>query len=194
MVYNTPMKPYRIVLGSASPRRKELLSRIVPTFEVRPSSVDERCLLTSPTQYVMYTAAKKALGTDVQDGEILLTADTIVTIDGAFLGKPADDRDAVSMLKRLNHRVNTVYTGVCLRTTDSIELFYEASDVRIDMTEAEIEAYVAAGYAADKAGAYGIQDPTLRATLLRGSLDNVIGLPVEAVAARLVAFTRRNKE
>lgn len=186
MVYNRSMS--KIVLGSASPRRKQLLGRVVSDFEVRRSSADERCLLTSPAQYVMYTAAKKARGVRLAEGEWLVTADTIVCHKGAFLGKPTSDEDAKRMLTSLNHSVNTVYTGVCLTDGTRYDLFFEASEVRIDMTDAAIDAYVSAGYARDKAGAYGIQDPTLTATTLSGSLDNVVGLPVEALRRHLAAF------
>ena len=182
------MKAWSVILGSASPRRKEILGEIIPRFEVRVSDANERCLLTAPAQYVLYTAAKKSLAIPLNAGELLLTADTIVCLGTHFLGKPRDDADARRMLLDLNHRVNTVYTGVCLRTLDKIDLFYEASDVRIDMTDAEIDAYVATGSPLDKAGAYGIQDPNLNATLLAGSIENVIGLPKAMVAKHLAAF------
>ncbi len=179
------MEKYSIVLGSASPRRKEILGQIVPRFEVRLAQVDEQCRLTNPAQYVMYTAGKKAAAIGIATGELLICADTIVCFDRAFLGKPIDDRDAKRMLMAQNGKINTVYTGVCLRTTDRVDFFCEASEVRIDMSEAEIDEYIACGLARDKAGAYGIQDAKMRATLLSGSLSNVIGLPKEALAERL---------
>lgn len=175
-------------MGSASPRRKEILGELVPRFEVRVSAADERCDLTSPAQYVMFTAVKKSLAIPLSRTELLLTADTIVCLGSRFLGKPSDAEDAKRMLEALNHRVNTVYTGVCLRTEDRIDLFYEASDVKLDMTAAEIDAYVATGSPLDKAGAYGIQDPLLTATLLSGSVENVIGLPKDAVRRHLATF------
>ena len=182
------MKSLRVILGSASPRRKEILGELVPHFEVRVSDVDERCLLPVPTQYVMYTAAKKSLAIPIKEDELLVTADTIVCLGNRYLGKPTDQEDAKRMLLDLNHRVNTVYTGVCLRTANRVDLFYEASDVRIDMTEQQIGDYVATGSPMDKAGAYGIQDPLLTATLLKGSIENVIGLPKDALKKHLAAF------
>ena len=182
------MSNYRVVLGSASPRRKELLGQLTPHFSIRVAEVDEHCLLSSPTQYVMYTAGKKALAVSIADDELIVSADTIVCFEGKFLGKPADDADAKRMLMMQNGKVNTVYTGVCLRTVRSLEFFVEASDVRIDMTEPQIDHYIAGGYARDKAGAYGIQDPDMHAVLLSGSLSNVIGLPTEALEAHLARY------
>ena len=182
------MNNYRVVLGSASPRRKELLGQLVPLFSIRIAEVDEHCLLTSPTQYVMYTAGKKAMAVSIDEDELLVSADTIVYFEGKFLGKPVDDVDAKRMLVMQNGKVNTVYTGVCLRTAHSIEFFVEDSAVRIDMTEPQRDHYIAGGYARDKAGAYGIQDPDMHAVLLSGSLSNVIGLPTEALAEHLARY------
>lgn len=188
MYYNIVMNTYRVVLGSASPRRKELLREIVADYEVRTADVDERCLLPSPAQYVMYTAGKKSTAIAIASDELLITADTTVCFGREFLGKPHTDEEATAMLHALNGRVNVVYTGVCLRTLSSLCFFAEASEVRISMTESEIARYVAEGSAMDKAGAYGIQDENMRAELLSGTLSNVIGLPVEALAKRLARY------
>lgn len=188
VVYNSGMEKYKVVLGSASPRRKALLKDIVRHFEVRVSDAAENCLLWAPAQYAMYVAGKKAEAVAIAADELLVTADTTVYFKGEFLGKPQDDADARDMLRRLNHGVNTVYTGVCIRTSTGMEFFVESSDVRIDMTEQEIDTYVSMGLAQGKAGAYGIQDEALSATLLSGSLSNVIGLPQEALRQHLAAY------
>lgn len=176
------MKP---ILGSASPRRKELLARLVGSFDIRVSDANEACSLAVPSMRAMYTAGQKALAIEVGDDELLICADTIVWCDGRFLGKPKDEQDADEMLRFLNNKINVVYTGVCLRTKNSLDFFCAASGVKIAMTQEEIDRYVASGCPMDKAGAYGIQDPLLNATLVYGSLSNVIGLPLEALQDHL---------
>ena len=178
----------KVILGSASPRRRELLAEITPSFDIRVSHADEHCTLPDPVQRVMFTAGRKAQALSVGADELIVCADTIVTCQGRVLGKPADSAEATQMLTLLNHNVNSVYTGVCLRTTHSWDFFCARSDVRIDMTPQALAAYVATGSPLDKAGAYGIQDELLSATLLSGSLSNVIGLPVESLREHLAPF------
>ncbi|MBO4534946.1 MAG: Maf family protein [Clostridia bacterium] len=165
-------------MASGSPRRRQLLKEVVPSFEVVKVDADETCLLDSPAQRVMYTAGIKAEGYPLSEGEVLVTADTTVYCQGQFLGKPQDADEATRMLDLLNHCVHSVWTGVCIRTTQWVDYFASESKVRIDMTAQEIAAYVATGSPLDKAGAYGIQDDLCKATLIEGELANVIGLPI----------------
>ncbi len=187
MLYNYRMD-YTIVLGSASPRRKELLAQLVGNFTVCVADVDEACILPSPAQHVMYTAYRKSHAIPLTDRQLLITADTLVCLDNLFLGKPTDEQQAVNMLNALNHRLHHVYTGVCLRTANSVDYFAVCTTVRIDMTPQQILQYVATGSPLDKAGAYGIQDPLMHATVTDGSLSNVIGLPQEALARKLQRY------
>lgn len=182
------MKRRTVVLGSASPRRRELLRTICPSYEIRVADVDEHCLLTDPAQYAMYTAGKKAAAIAIREDEMLVCADTIVYFGGRFLGKPRDEAEATAMLTAMNGRINTVYTGVCIKSAQGMEFFVAASDVRIDMTEAAIADYVAGGNAMDKAGAYGIQDDNFHAVLVNGTMSNVVGLPIEALAKHLAKY------
>lgn len=179
---------YSIVLGSASPRRKELLAQLVNDFTVCVADVDEACLLPSPSQHVMYTAYRKSRAIPLIRGQLLITADTLVCLDDCFLGKPITAQQAIDMLHALNHRLHHVYTGVCLRTMDSVDYFAVCTTVRVDMTTDQILQYVATGSPMDKAGAYGIQDPLMHATVTDGSLSNVIGLPQEALAHKLQRY------
>jgi len=166
------------VLASGSPRRRQLLGEVVEEFEVVKVDADETCLLPSPAQRVMYTAGIKAEAYPQQMGQVLLTADTIVYCQGRFLGKPKGEEEAKAMLALLNHKVHSVWTGVCVKTAEWLDYFAAESKVLIDMTEREIDDYVATGSPLDKAGAYGIQDDLCKATLVEGELSNVIGLPV----------------
>ena len=186
LVYNGNM--LNVILGSASPRRKQLLAQLTSHFEVRVSHADEACTLANPAQHAMFTAGQKAYALQVDADELLLCADTIVWCDNMFLGKPRDNVQAKQMLQRINGKTNWVYTGVCLRTQNACDFFCEQSAVYIDMTDDALDAYVASGAPLDKAGAYGIQDPLLNAKLLSGSLSNVIGLPIEALRRHLAAF------
>lgn len=184
MRYNGSMA-MKVILGSGSPRRRELLARITP-YELRTADTDERCSLENPAQRVMYTAGIKSMALAVNDAEVLITADTLVYCNGAFLGKPKDRADAVRMLVEMNHGINEVYTGVCLRTSQSMDFFVVRSAVRMDMTADEIQAYVDGGSPLDKAGAYGIQDPDYKGHIVEGSMDNVMGLPIEELRDALL--------
>ncbi len=173
------MEIVRYTLASASPRRRELLKEILPDFAVAKVEADETCLIDSPAQRVMYTAGVKAEKYQPREGELLITADTVVYCQGCFLGKPKDEEQAKEMLSLLNHKTHSVWTGVCLKTCLSLDFFAEESLVRIEMSDKEIDDYVATKSPLDKAGAYGIQDPLLHADLVKGSYSNVVGLPVE---------------
>ena len=182
-----------LVLGSASPRRKELLQPIAD-FSIRLADCNEDCTLSDPAQRVMYTAGLKAAAIPLYEGELLLCADTLVYCRGRFLGKPHTPAEAKEMLQFINRCPNYVYTGVCLRSQSNTEFFYALSTVVMDMTEAEIDRYILSGSPMDKAGAYGIQDEDFKGTLTQGSLSNVIGLPVELVKERLQMLGVSTKE
>lgn len=174
-----------LVLASQSPRRSRLLDRLGLSFEVFPSSVDEHLPESlGPGAAAAHVALDKALAVAAMRPDALtLAADTVVVLEGSFLGKPADRSEAAHMLRRLSGRSHTVYTGLAL--------VHPASDRRIRASErttvtfaalsaSEIAAYVATGSPLDKAGAYGIQDDlgALFVSGIEGDYYNVVGLPL----------------
>lgn len=178
----------RLILASQSPRRAELLRAAGYAFEVRPADVDERLLPDeTPDTAAIRLAADKARAVDADSQTYVVAADTIVVVDGLALGKPANDADAAAMLRRLGGRAHDVVTGVAVRLED--ELVTDRAITRVWMralSDDEIAWYVASGEPRDKAGAYGIQGLASRfVTRIEGSYPNVVGLPVDLVAAGL---------
>ena len=173
-----------LILASLSPRRAELLRAAGMEFTVRAVEVDESVEEgESPKRYVLRLARVKALAVDLHPGEMVLAADTTVALDEEILGKPRDDEDARRMLQKLSDRRHEVYTGVCLRTGQSVETDFAVTSVWFNpLTAAEIEAYVRSGEPHDKAGAYAIQGLASRfIPRIDGSYSNVVGLPVDLV-------------
>ncbi|MDX2181464.1 MAG: Maf family protein [Bryobacteraceae bacterium] len=176
------MRP--IILASASPRRAELLRAAGIPFTVRPADVDESIEPgEDPLDYVRRLAHAKAMAIETRPGDIVLAADTTVTVDGEVLGKPADREDAARMLRLLSGRVHEVHTGICLASDEETALDSATTQVWFaPMSDAEIAAYVATGEPMDKAGAYGIQGAASKfAERIEGCYFNVVGLPVELV-------------
>lgn len=155
-----PQGTARVILASQSPRRRELLGLIGMKHEVRPADIDERVLPgEQPAPHAERLARTKAMTIAATEPDALtIGCDTIVVVDGDILGKPADETEARRMLRRLSGREHTVLTAVAVahggRVASSVE---EVGVVFRDLTDAEIDAYVATGEPMDKAGAYGIQ-------------------------------------
>ncbi len=182
-----------LVLASRSPRRRELLTCAGIPFLVRPADVDESWLEgEAPTAHVERLARQKARAVSATPDEIVLGADTVVVLDGAILGKPADEADAVRMLRRLSGREHQVLTGVCLKRGPVELVASETTTVRFStLREEEIEAYVASGEPMDKAGAYAIQGLASKfVERIEGCYFNVVGLPVARVYRMLKSLTR----
>lgn len=183
----------RVVLASASPRRKELLQRAGIAFEVIPATGEEIITGENPREVVMELAFKKAKEVAgklaAKDGGelLILGADTVVTYDGVVLGKPRDEADAVRMLSVLSGSTHSVFTGVALiyqaRGTERVLNFYQETRVTMyPMSPGEIQAYVRSGEPMDKAGAYGIQGRgTVFIEKIAGDYNNVVGLPMARV-------------
>ncbi len=183
------VKP-RLVLASGSPRRREMLRNLGVDLVIRPVDVDESPLGDeSPEPYVLRLAQAKAraavgsgLGAAASEHEIVLAADTIVTLDGELLGKPRDPADARRMLGQLSGREHEVFTGVAvLRAARGFRRAeVERTRVRFaELSAAEIEWYVASGEPLDKAGAYAVQGlGALFVVGLEGNYSNVVGLPL----------------
>ena len=173
----------RIVLASASPRRKELLEQIGLEFEICPAKGEEVITAGSVDGAVLELSRHPELVTP-QD-ILVIGADTVVACDGNILGKPRDDADAAHMLSMLSGHTHSVYTGVTLvfidkngRTGETS--FYEKTDVCMyPLDDAEIRRYIAGGEPMDKAGSYGIQGQAAAFVKeIHGDYNNVVGLPV----------------
>lgn len=183
-----------LLLASASPRRREMLERVGVALEVRPADVDEEPLPDeNPAAYVARIAHAKALAVQRRPGQWVLAADTTVTIDGKILAKAATPDEAAGMLRQLAGRVHQVITAFTIVGDVDDAPFHRdgivGSDVVvIDLDEARIADYVASGEWRGKAGAYAIQG--IGAALVRevrGSVTNVIGLPLVEVLEALRA-------
>ena len=201
-VRNSRLK--RIILGSASPRRRELLEQIGITFEIVTSGKDEVYNSTIPAEIVKELAQMKAenVSEEVLEKEgrlcdvVVIGADTIVVRDGEILGKPADEEDAFHMLKSLQGRAHQVYTGVAILDFDengvkNVTSHAERTEVFMcAMPDAEIEKYIASGEPMDKAGAYGIQGRFAAfIERIEGDYFNVVGFPLAYVYSQLKHFT-----
>ena len=179
-----------IVLASASPRRREILARILPTFFVIPSTCPETADLSQPPARIVEQLARQK-AEDVyrsHTAALVLGADTVVWAGGRLLGKPKDAADAARMLRSLSGRAHEVYTGYCLRGPGiGVCGSARTEGVFNDLSEEFIAAYVATGSPLDKAGAYGIQDDPQLVRAVHGSYTNVVGLPEEVIRDQLIA-------
>jgi len=183
-----------IYLASRSPRRAELLQQVGIDFDVLPSDIDESILPGEPPEtYVMRLAGSKAaVGlANMQQANLqqrpILAADTTVCVDGTILGKPENDDDAHTMLKRLSGRWHEVHTALALVSATGIEAVLSTTRVELmSLSDETIVAYIASGEPRDKAGAYGIQG--LAGTFIKrieGSYSGVMGLPIFETAQLL---------
>jgi MAF protein len=188
------MSPRRLLLASNSPRRRRLLALGEWDFETASSDVDESLLPgEGPAAYVVRLAREKALATtegvpaegaptEGVAATIVIGADTTVVIDGEILGKPADEIEAASMLRRLRGRTHQVYTGIAALDSASGSLRTDLCVTDVPMrryTDEEISAYVATGDPLDKAGAYAIQHPGFQPVAgMTGCYASVMGLPL----------------
>ena len=193
----SPLKIPRLVLASASPRRSALLSQIGLTFEVRPSDIVEpphNIHSNNPASEVTQNLAllKAAAVAQHFDDAIIIGADTLVSLDGKLLGKPADDADAFDMLTHLSGTSHEVVTGVALidARTEHETVWSETTQVYFrKLHSAEITAYIASGETSDKAGAYGIQGRGAAfVRRIEGCYFNVVGLPLAGLVERLSNF------
>lgn len=189
------LKGYNIILASASPRRKELLSKLDIDFNVKIlPDIDESFPANMPVVKVPQHISRKkaeAYRSGMGENDLVITADTIVAAGRRILGKPADETAARDMLKLLSGRSHRVITGVTIMTKERMETFSTVSRVCFDvMSDEEIDYYVNKYRPLDKAGAYGIQEwiGMIGVSELHGSYFNVMGLPVQRLYARLKTF------
>ena len=183
---------YKIILASNSPRRKELLKGLDIDFEVRviPDIDESYPSGTSLKKIPAFIAKKKAdaYRTSIKEDELIITADTVVILDGDIIEKPADNNEAIQMIKRLSGRKHQVITAVVLTTSNSSKEFSVESIVDFaELTNDEIEYYVEKYKPYDKAGAYGIQEwiGYIGVKGIEGSFYNVMGLPIQRLYQEL---------
>ena len=189
------LSKYRIILGSQSPRRVELLRGLdLPFEQVLLEGVDESYPATlRPEEIPLYIAQHKAESYRplLDDQTLLITADTLVFIEDQVLGKPKSEEEARAMLRQLSGRSHSVTTGVTLTTTERMECFSDTATVEfLPLADEEIDYYVRHYHPLDKAGAYGIQEWIGYRAIRRieGSFYTVMGLPVHLVGQYLRAF------
>lgn len=186
------LKKYKVVLASNSPRRKELLSGLGIEYEVKTlADVDESFPEgLDGVEIPAYIARAKAdaYRQVMQEDELVITADTIVWLDGEVMGKPADEEDARRMLKALSGKTHQVITGVCLTTVGYQKTFATVTDVTFAaLTDEEIAHYVEHYRPMDKAGSYGIQEwiGFVGVERIEGSYFNVVGMPIQRLYTEL---------
>ena len=186
---------YRIILGSNSPRRRELLAGLDLSFDVHviPGLEENYPDSLQPQEIPVFLSKQKAEAylPTLEDQVLLITADTIVWNETEVIGKPKDREDAIRMLRSLSGHEHQVVTGVCLTTTTKQETFSVVSSVRFaSLTDEEIIYYVDKYKPFDKAGAYGIQEwiGYVGVESISGSFYNVMGLPVQRLYQELKRF------
>ena len=184
------LKGKKLILGSQSPRRKELLASLNVDFDVFAKEVDE----TYPNglsnkEIAEYLANLKSIVFKPLSNEIIITADTIVCVDNEILGKPSTKTEASQMLKKLSARAHEVITGVSIKSMNNEYTFSDTTSVHFGkLTYDEIDYYIDTYKPYDKAGSYGIQEwiGQIGITKIEGSYFNVMGLPVHRVYAELL--------
>uniref|UniRef100_UPI004027EB8D Maf-like protein n=1 Tax=Bacteroides cellulosilyticus TaxID=246787 RepID=UPI004027EB8D len=187
------LEKYKVILASGSPRRRELMAGLGVNYEVRIlPDVDESYPDTLQGEEIpLYIAKEKADAyiPMMQPDELIITADTIVWLEGKVLGKPRDREDALQMLRTMSGRTHEVFTGVCITTTDWQRSFTAQTEVRFaTLSEDEIIYYVDNFKPMDKAGAYGVQEwiGFIGVENISGSYYNIMGLPVQKLYRELL--------
>ena len=182
----------KIILASASPRRRELMALITTEFEIITADVDETIEDgMSPSDAVMSLSFKKAKAvSDLYKGRTVIGADTVVVCDDKILGKPQDRQNAKEMLRMLSSRSHQVLTGVAITDGEKTDTFFVSSDVTFfSLTDEEINAYAESGEPDDKAGSYAIQGKgSLFVEKINGDYFNIVGFPVSEVNRHLKKF------
>ena len=185
----------KLILASNSPRRRELLAGLGFPYEVRVlDGIDESFQETlRGSEVAAYISQAKAVAyrATMAEDEIVITADTIVCLEDKVLGKPADEAEAMEMLRSLSGHIHQVYTGVTIVTSKGYSTFVSRTDVTFaTLTEEEIKHYVTQFCPMDKAGAYGIQEwiGYVGVERIEGSYFNVMGLPVQRLYTELKKY------
>lgn len=182
----------RLILASGSPRRRELLEQIGVRFEQVVQSIDETPYLAEPAeQYVQRMALEKALAVaNLYPQDAVLAADTTVVLANKIFAKPIDENDAAQMLRQLSRQTHQVLTAVCLIAGSQQQAALVSTSVQFnDLTDEQIQRYIATGEPMDKAGAYAIQGKAaVFVKEIHGCYSNVVGLPLAKTAEMLHSF------
>lgn len=186
------LKPINIILGSQSPRRRELMAGLDIPFTCVTIDADESYpadLKEGDIPMYISRAKARAYASELKDNDLLITSDTIVWLNGEMLGKPQDEADARAMLARLSGKTHEVYTAVCFADKNGeLETWVDCTKVTFNtLSEKEINYYVSKYRPLDKAGAYGVQEwiGYIGVTKMEGSYFNVMGFPISRVYATL---------
>ncbi|WP_313133105.1 Maf family protein [Anaerocolumna sp.] len=186
---------HKIILASGSPRRKEILEQVGISFGVVASKDEEVIQKSKPEEIVEELATKKAcsVASNMEEGTVVIGADTMVALNDQVMGKPKGEQDAKDMIRKLQGKKHQVYTGVCAVIKEAgkenrIISFVQCTDVWVyPMTEEQIDAYVASGEPMDKAGAYGIQGKfAVYIEKIEGDYLNIVGFPVSRLYQTLL--------
>ena len=185
---------YNYILASKSPRRQELIHALGIDFRIEIRDVEEnypaKLFREEIPVFLAELKAKPFLGT-LDENDLLITADTIVWLDGEVFGKPADREDAFRILKKLSGKEHQVISGVCLTGKEKQKSFFSTSNVSFrELSDKEIYFYIDEFKPYDKAGAYGIQEwiGYIGITHIEGSFYNVMGLPVQQLYKEIISF------
>ncbi len=188
------LEKYHVILGSASPRRKELLQGLDIPFEVFLKNTQETINATLPFEQIPQDIAQQKFNAflpDLTARDFLITADTLVFCDGRSVGKPKNEAEAKEMISFLSGKTHSVVTGVCFGTKQKQEVFYQHSQVTFAaMNETDIDYYIAKYKPFDKAGAYGVQEwiGYMGIESIYGSYYNVMGLPVHSLYYKILDY------
>lgn len=188
------LNKYKIILASKSPRRKQLLGDMGLTFTITDSNFDESSVVgLTPIETVKQITEGKANAviSTLKENELVITADTIVVLNGEVIGKPIDEQDAINMLSKLSGHKHEVITAVCIQTPSKKIIFSSSTFVYFKILNAdEINYYVKHYKPLDKAGAYGIQEwmGTVAVVKIEGSYHNVMGLPTQDLYQHLLSL------
>lgn len=179
----------KVILGSSSPRRRQILDQVLIPYIVRPCSIDESVVTESnPEKKVKKLAKLKNEHIAFKnDNEVIITADTVVAYENTIFEKPKNKDEAFTMISTLSGQVHDVFTGVMIRSKRDDILFVEQTKVKFwDLTKNEIEQYVATDEPYDKAGGYGIQSVGAKfVKQINGDYYNIVGLPISRVIIEL---------
>ena len=178
----TPLKKYDVILASNSPRRQELLKKLVPKFKIYVVPIEENYPKElAKEQIAKYLSELKSAAYQPTKNQLIITADTIVSIGNEILGKPKDYNDALEMLMKLSGKTHLVTTAVSIKTTEKLITFSDTTDVTFyKLTSQEMEQYITNCQPFDKAGSYGIQEwmGYFGIKKMNGDYYNVMGLPL----------------
>lgn len=195
MIYDPVFGPYQIILASKSPRRQYLLKELGLKFDILDIQVDEsypdHLKGAEIATFLSRVKAESVSASLLKPNTILITADTIVWLDGECIGKPESRQDAVDILHKLSGRTHFVYSGICIRSAEKEVVFSSETKVTFkQLSKEEIEFYIQHHRPFDKAGAYGIQDwiGFIGVTRIEGCYYNVMGFPVQEFHEKLLEF------